>query len=301
MHVEIPRVATYFSEQNKICLLGIFSYMGYFLDGILSSGILSSGILSSWDFVLRDFFLVGFFPTWDFVLMGFYPDTLPHHTMRDSFKIISQLQNRKKHHTKPKFRSVINITFKNPTYDAFSIKASTIPLFLHFYSRFVFRWLFRDLPPLLENMLVGYADDSILFASVSSLCERPTIAGSLNRDLVSIDKCCARWGMLINSAKTYGKMISRSRTALSMFPELFVGGSIVKMVEELKIFDVVLDFKPTFESHVRSVAASAYRRIGILRKTRSVFRDNSIESYCFLVVYSFCSWVLLSSLDTCCR
>ena len=62
----------------------------------------------------------------------------------------------------------------------------------------------RDHPPMLENVLVGYADDSTLVASVSSPCKRPTIAASLNRDLVSIDKWCARWGMLINSAKTYG-------------------------------------------------------------------------------------------------
>ena len=68
MHVEIPRVATYFSEQNKICPLGIFSYMGYFPDGILSSGILSSGILSSWDF-----FPLGFFPHGIFSYMGFCP------------------------------------------------------------------------------------------------------------------------------------------------------------------------------------------------------------------------------------
>ena len=54
---------------------GIFSNMGYFPDGISSSGILSSGILSSWDFFLLDFFLMGLIPTWDFVIMGFYPDT----------------------------------------------------------------------------------------------------------------------------------------------------------------------------------------------------------------------------------
>ena len=71
----------------------------------------------------------------------------------------------------------------------------------------------RDLPPLLENALVGYADDSTLVASVSSPCDRLLIAASLNRELIHIDKWCARWGMLINSAKTYGMMISRSRTS----------------------------------------------------------------------------------------
>ena len=81
----------------------------------------------------------------------------------------------------------------------------------------------RDLPPLLENVLVGYADDSTLVASNSSACERPTTAASLiyNKDLVSIDKWCASWGMLINTAKTYGMMISRSLTSWPMFPDSF--------------------------------------------------------------------------------
>ena len=125
----------------------------------------------------------------------------------------------------------------------------------------------RNLPPLLENVLIGYADDSTTVAVVSSLYERHTIAASLNRDLVSIDKWCARYGMLINSTKTYGMMISRSRTAWQTFPDLYVGGSIVKMVGELKILGAVMDFNLTFESHARSVAASASHRIGILRKT----------------------------------
>ena len=66
-----------------------------------------------------------------------------------------------------------------------------------------------------------------------------------------------------------------------MFPDLFVGGRIVKKVGELKILGVVIYSQLSFESHVRSVAASASRRIGILRKTMSVFRDNSILSCCF--------------------
>ena len=84
-----------------------------------------------------------------------------------------------------------------------------------------------------------------------------------------------------------------------MFPDLFVGGSIVKMVGELKILGVAMDSKLTFESHVRSEAASESRRIGIFRKTRSVLRDNSIVSCCFwsfiLTVLENCSPVWMSA------
>ena len=43
----------------------------------------------------------------------------------------------------------------------------------------------------------------------------------------------------------------------------------------------MIDSKQTFESHLRSVAASASLRISILRKSRSVFKDRSIVSCCF--------------------
>ena len=46
--------------------------------------------------------------------------------------------------------------------------------------------------------------------------------------------------MLINSAKTYGMRISRSRTAWPTFPTFFIGCSIVKVVDELKILGVVM-------------------------------------------------------------
>ena len=64
---------------------------------------------------------------------------------------------------------------------------------------------------------------------------------------------------------------------------------IVKRVRELKILSVVPDSKLTFESHMRSVAASAFCQIGIFRKTRGVFRDNSIVS---LFIWSFALPVL---------
>ena len=98
----------------------------------------------------------------------------------------------------------------------------------------------RDVPNLHENALVAYADDFTLVANISSLCVRPTIAAPLNRDLVCIDKWWARWGMLMNSAKTYGKMISRSQTAWPTFSDLFIGGRFIKMVGELKILGVIL-------------------------------------------------------------
>ena len=77
--------------------------------------------------------------------------------------------------------------------------------------------------------------------------------------------------MLVNPSKTRGMIISRSRTVDPLFPDLVIEGSVVEMVSELKILGVILDSKLTFEKQVRARAASASRRVGILRKTMSVF------------------------------
>ena len=52
---------------------------------------------------------------------------------------------------------------------------------------FFFFFIITDLPPLLENTFIGYANDSILVASVSSPRKRLVVAASTNRDLTLIN------------------------------------------------------------------------------------------------------------------
>ena len=69
-----------------------------------------------------------------------------------------------------------------------------------------------DLPGLLQNELVGYADDSTLLCRIPHPRDRSSVAASLNDDLAVISDWCSRWGMLVNPSKTRGMIISRSRT-----------------------------------------------------------------------------------------
>ena len=156
-----------------------------------------------------------------------------------------------------------------------------------------------DLPRLLQNELVGYADDSTLLCRIPHPRDRSSVAASLNEDLAVISNWCSRWGMLVNSSKTRGMLISRSRTVEPSFPDLLIDGSVVEMVSELKILGVIIDFKLSFEKQVRAIAASASMRVGILRKTMSVFRDVTVVAKCFwafiLPVLEYCSPVWMSA------
>ena len=135
------------------------------------------------------------------------------------------------------------------------------------------------IPGLLQNVLVGYADDSTLLCRIPHPRDRSSVAASLNDDLAVISDWCSRWGMLVNPSKSRGMLISR--TVEPLFPNLVVDGTVVEMVSELKILGVILDSKLAFEKQVRPIAASASRRVGILRKTISVFRDVAVVSKCF--------------------
>ena len=85
-----------------------------------------------------------------------------------------------------------------------------------------------DLPGLLQNVLVGYADDSTLLCRIPHPRDCSSEAASLIDDLAVISDWCSRWGMLINPSKTWGMLISLSRTVEPLFPDLVVDGTMLK-------------------------------------------------------------------------
>ena len=76
------------------------------------------------------------------------------------------------------------------------------PLFFLLYN--------SELFSILENKLIGYADDSTLMAVVPSPGIRVTLAESLNRG--SVSEWCDLWEIKLNASKTKTMIVSRSRT-----------------------------------------------------------------------------------------
>ena len=69
-----------------------------------------------------------------------------------------------------------------------------------------------ELFSVLENKLIGYADDTTLIAVVPSPGLRVAVAESLSRDLVKVSEWCDLWGIKLNASKTKTMIVSRSRT-----------------------------------------------------------------------------------------
>ena len=120
-------------------------------------------------------------------------------------------------------------------------------------------------------MLVGYADDSPCFVEYRILMIGASVAASLNDDLAVISDWCSRWEYVGESKQDKGMLISCSHTIEPLFPDFVIDGTVVEIVSELKILGVILDSKLAFEKQVRAIAASALRKVDILRKTMIVF------------------------------
>ena len=99
---------------------------------------------------------------------------------------------------------------------------------------------------ILENKLIGYADDSNLMAVVPSSDARVTVAESLNRDLVRVNAWCDLWGIKLNSIKTKTMIVSRSRTMHPQSLPLIIDGTVLKESDALDILGVTFDSKLTF-------------------------------------------------------
>ena len=111
-----------------------------------------------------------------------------------------------------------------------------------------------ELFSILENKLIGYADDSTLIAVVPSPGARVTVAESLNRDLVRVNARCYLWGMKLNASKTKTMIVSRSRTRHPQPPPLTIDDTVLKESVDLDILEVTFDSKLTLEKRLRSVS-----------------------------------------------
>ena len=91
----------------------------------------------------------------------------------------------------------------------------------------LFRLCTSELFSILENKLIGYADDSTLMAVVPSPSVRVAVAESLIRDLGRVSDWCDLRRMKLNASKTKTMIVSRSRTMHPKLPPLTIGGTVL--------------------------------------------------------------------------
>ena len=102
---------------------------------------------------------------------------------------------------------------------------------------------------IVENRIVGYADDTMIYAVIP----RP-----LSRSQVRL-----------NPKKTKSMVVSRSRTSAPGYGELTLGSAELEEAKSLHILGVTYDSKLTFEMHLREVVSKAARNLGVVAEQES--------------------------------
>ena len=110
-----------------------------------------------------------------------------------------------------------------------------------FWARYCSSCTRQNFFSILENKLIGYADDSTLTAVVPSPGIRVAVAESLIRDLGSVSEWCDLWAMKLNACKTKTMIVSRSCTMHPQSPPLTIGGTVLKESDDLVFFGVTFD------------------------------------------------------------
>ena len=154
----------------------------------------------------------------------------------------------------------------------------------------------------ITNKILAYADDTSLYAHVPSPAMRMSVADSLSEDLNKIHSWCLQWGMKLNPNKSKEMIVSRSRTLVPEHPNLLINGVIINRSNQLKLLGVTLDSKLTFETHLRNMARGISQKLGILRKSKKIYKDDDILRRCFfsfiLPHFEYCSAVWSSAADS---
>ena len=94
-----------------------------------------------------------------------------------------------------------------------------------------------ELFSILENKLIGYADDSTLMAVVPSPGVRVVVAESLIRGLGRVSEWCDLWGMKLNASKTKTMIVSTSCTMHPQSRPLTIGGTILKESDDVLFWE----------------------------------------------------------------
>ena len=83
-----------------------------------------------------------------------------------------------------------------------------------------------ELFSILENKLIGYANDSTLISVVPSPGVRVRVAESLSRDLMKVSEWCDLWGKEFNAGKTKTMIVSKSSTMYPQSTALTIGAGV---------------------------------------------------------------------------
>ena len=114
-----------------------------------------------------------------------------------------------------------------------------------------------------------FADDTTLSAIVPDIKSRKATAESLNADLQEIEAWANKWMVKFNAKKTQLPHIRRKASAdVSVINFCF---ETFNQADFIKLVGIKISMNLDWSTHVESIAKTAGRSLGVLRKANKLF------------------------------
>ena len=131
------------------------------------------------------------------------------------------------------------------------------------------------------NHIVGYVNDTTIYAVIPGPLSRRQLMESLNQDLAVINSWCLTWHIMLNLKKTKSIAVSQSRISASGNGNLTLGGTELEEAKSLCILGVTFDSNSTLEIYLRDVLSKAASNLEVVRREGKLFDCSRVLKGCF--------------------
>ena len=138
----------------------------------------------------------------------------------------------------------------------------------------------------ISSTSILYAGDVTLMGFIGSRGERVPAAASLNRDLCSIGRWAASWGVLFGAAGCRAVAMSNRQDAKDSHPCLQFFGTTLTETETVELLGLTLSRGLSWRRDVTSVAGSAARRTSLLRRVAPYLLPTQRAMVCKAIIRS---------------
>ena len=148
----------------------------------------------------------------------------------------------------------------------------------------------NDLADVSEKLFaLLFADDSNIFLSGNDPDE---LIRTMNEEMVAVVDWLNINKLSLNLKKTHFIIFSRKKEKVDVTENLIVNNSIIDRTDKTKFLGVIIDQHLSFLSHIRYTKGKVARGIGILRKARMYFTQETLKTLYNSFVYPYFTYCI---------
>ena len=134
-----------------------------------------------------------------------------------------------------------------------------------------------------------FADDSNIFLSGKDPDE---LIRTMNEEMVAVVDWLNLNKLSLNLKKTHFIIFSRKREKVDVTENVIVNNSIIDRIDKTKFLGVIIDQHLSFLSHISYLKGKVARGIGILRKARMYFTQETLKTLYNSFVYPYFTYCI---------